>query len=89
MAIGSLAPDSTSNVDLTFSRMEIPCERNKKNTAAESVELIIEANNKAGNHPTSKISLAIGAKITAVKTTPTVANQNAGGKICLYPFVRV
>ena len=87
--MGSLAPDSTSNVDLTFSRMVMPCERNKKKTAAESVELMTEANNKAGIQPINNTSFAMGAKIAAVKITPIVANKKDGKKICLYPFVLV
>ena len=78
MAMGSLAPDSTSRVAFTFSRNVMPWERNKKKTAAESVELIIATNKKAGTQPMSKIQWENGAMATAVNTTPKVANKIDG-----------
>ena len=65
-------------VAFTLSFKESPLERNKKNTAAESVELIIETNKKAANHPQDSTQQTNGPKIKAVTATPTVDIKRAG-----------
>ena len=78
IAIGSLDPDSISSVERTLSRMLMPPTRNRKNTAAASVEPTIAPSRIDSIQPSPSKSRAASPKTSAVMTTPTVASVSAG-----------
>ena len=77
-AIGSFEPDSTSSVLRVRSRRLMPPTRNRKNTAAASVELTIAPNKSATSHGTSSTSHVTPPMTPVVIITPMVARTNEG-----------
>ena len=78
IAIGSLAPDSSSRTERTRSRSLIPPTRSRKNTAAASVEPITEASRKDCSQGKPKTSFAATPTRPVVSSTPIVARTTAG-----------
>ena len=83
MAIGSLVPDSISNVDLTRSLNPNPFDRSNEKTAAESVELIIATNKKQNGQLNPNKKFTNGANNNVVIITPKVERIRAGLAFCL------
>lgn len=78
IAMGSFDPDSTSSVERTRSRMVMPPTRNRKNTAAASVEETMEPRRRDSGHPTPRIVCTASPTIPMVTSTPTVASTMDG-----------